>query len=177
MRTLQRYSLAFALFIAIVINGSLSFYMHQLFNFGNGSNLFMPVGMMLIALFDETNKKELWLALGTGIVSDIFFFGIIGIYAVILPVLVWIMQETARFLPEIFWARILAVLIGSILVNGYTWLALNITGIASIPITKLLISLFPTIVWSFVFTAITYRLWGHLALNHPFMVKLDNYRH
>ena len=176
MKTLRKFTLVLALYVALAISGSLSFYLHQFFSFGKASNLLVPVSMMLIALFDDTNNKEIWLALGAGIVSDIYFFGIIGIYAIILPIVSWLLQKSARFLPEVFWARVLAVLIASVLTQGFTWLILNMTGLSSIGILKLVQSILPTLCWVFIFICATYKLWWNLSLNYPFMVNLENYR-
>lgn len=176
MKTLRKFTLVLALYVALAISGSLSFYLHQFFSFGKASNLLVPVSMMLIALFDDTNNKEIWLALGAGIVSDIYFFGIIGIYAIILPIVSWLLQKSARFLPEVFWARVLAVLIASVLTQGFTWLILNMTGLSSIGISKLVQSILPTLCWVFIFICVTYKLWWNLSLNYPFMVNLENYR-
>ena len=176
MKTLRKFTLVLALYVALAVSGSLSFYLHQFFSFGKASNLLVPVSMMLIALFDDTNDKEIWLALGAGIVSDIYFFGIIGIYAIILPIVSWLLQKSARFLPEVFWARVLAVLIASVLTQGFTWLILNMTGLSSIGISKLVQSILPTLCWVFIFICATYKLWWNLALNYPFMVNLENYR-
>ena len=176
MKTLRKFTLVLALYVALAVSGSLSFYLHQFFSFGKASNLLVPVSMMLIALFDDTNDKEIWLALGAGIVSDIYFFGIIGIYAIILPIVSWLLQKSARFLPEVFWARVLAVLIDSVLTQGFTWLILNMTGLSSIGISKLVQSILPTLCWVFIFICATYKLWWNLSLNYPFMVNLENYR-
>ena len=176
MKTLRKFTLVLALYVALAVSGSLSFYLHQFFSFGKASNLLVPVSMMLIALFDDTNDKEIWLALGAGIVSDIYFFGIIGIYAIILPIVSWLLQKSARFLPEVFWARVLAVLIASVLTQGFTWLILNMTGLSSIGISKLVQSILPTLCWVFIFICATYKLWWNLSLNYPFMVNLENYR-
>ena len=176
MKTLRKFTLVLALYVALAVSGSLSFYLHQFFSFGKASNLLVPVSMMLIALFDDTNDKEIWLALGAGIVSDIYFFGIIGIYAIILPIVSWLLQKSARFLPEVFWARVLAVLIASVLTQGFTWLILNMTGLSSIGILKLVQSILPTLCWVFIFICATYKLWWNLSLNYPFMVNLENYR-
>ena len=176
MKTLRKFTLVLALYVALAISGSLSFYLHQFFSFGKASNLLVPVSMMLIALFDDTNNKEIWLALGAGIVSDIYFFGIIGIYAIILPIVSWLLQKSARFLPEVFWVRVLAVLIASVLTQGFTWLILNMTGLSSIGISKLVQSILPTLCWVFIFICVTYKLWWNLSLNYPFMVNLENYR-
>jgi len=176
MKSLHKFSLVLALYIALAISGSLSLFLHRFFLIGNATNLLVPVSMMLIALFDDTNRKEIWLALGTGIVSDIYFFGIVGIYAISLPLICWLLQNTARFLPEVFWARVLAVLIAAILIEGYSWLILNMTGLSSVSSIKLIQSILPTICWAFVFTSVTYKLWWNLAIKYPFMVNLDNYQ-
>ena len=176
MKSLRKFSLVIALYIALAISGSLSLFFHRFFLIGNATNLLVPVSMMLIALFDDTNHKEIWLAFGTGVVSDIYFFGIIGVYAISLPIICWLLQKAARFLPEVFWARILAILISSILVEGYTWLIMNMTGLTSISSIKLIKSILPTLCWAFIFACVTYKLWWNLAVNYPFMVNLDNYQ-
>lgn len=174
MRSLRKFTLALWLFVALVLNGSLSMYLHPFFNVG--VNQLMPIGMMLIALFDDTNSKELWLAIGAGIISDIYFFGVLGLYSVCLPCVCWLLQKVARFFPEVFWVRLIAVLLGTILINSYNWLVLNLMGISNISVSALLGSFLPTIGWSLVFAVVTYKIWGSLADNFPFMVKLENYQ-
>ncbi|MCX8721197.1 MULTISPECIES: rod shape-determining protein MreD [unclassified Lactobacillus] len=174
MRSLQKYTLALGLILALALNGSLSLYLHPFFNLG--ANQLMPIGMMLIALFDDTNSYELWLAAGAGIVSDIYFYGVLGLYSVCLPCVCLLLQKSARFFPEVFWVRLIAVLLSTVLINSYNWLVLNLMGISNISVSALLGSFLPTIGWSFVFILITYRVWGMLANNFPFMVKLENYQ-
>lgn len=177
MRSWRKFILAFALYVALVLDGSLALFLHQFMAYGDAACLIMPIGMMLIALFDDLNGKEIWLALGAGIVADIYFFGIIGAYAVILPVVTWLLQKSARFLPEVFWARSLAVLLGVILICVYNWLILNVVGIIAVSPKAMLFSLLPTLAWSFLFVILSYSIWGRLARNYPFMVNLDNYQH
>ena len=176
MSSLKKYTLAFALFITLALNGSLSLYLHPLYGFSSGANLLLPIGMMLVALIDDTNQKELWLAFGTGIVSDVFFFGIIGIYTVSLPCVCWFLQKEARFLPELFWARAVFTLIGTVFLNAYNWLFFNLTGIAKVSLGMLLKGLLPTFLWSAAFIILTYWIWNWLAIEFPFMVKQENYR-
>ncbi|WEV51916.1 rod shape-determining protein MreD [Lactobacillus sp. ESL0731] len=177
MRSLRKFILAFALYVALVLDGSLALFLHQFMALGNAACLIMPIGMMLIALFDDLNNKEIWLAIGAGIVADIYFFGIIGAYAVILPIVTWLLQKSARFLPEVFWARILAVLLAVVIVCCYNWLILSVVGVIAVPIKTMLVSLLPTLAWSLVFAILSYPIWGRLARSHPFMVNLDNYQH
>ncbi|RMC25095.1 MULTISPECIES: rod shape-determining protein MreD [unclassified Lactobacillus] len=176
MHVFKKFTLAFALYVALVTNASLSFFLHQFFANTGGSNLLMPIGIMLIALFDDTNKNEIWLSLCSGIIADLYYFGIIGIYTISLPIICWGLQRIARFLPEVFWVRILVVLLTVILLDSYTWMIINLVGISSISVTKLLTSIIPTLCWSLLFTIITYKLWDVLASNYPFMVNLDNYK-
>jgi rod shape-determining protein MreD len=176
MRIFKKLILAFALYLALVINASLSFFLHQFFASTGGSNLLMPIGMMLIALFDDTNKNEIWLALCSGIVADLYYFGIIGIYTIALPLICLALQWMARFLPEVFWVRVLVVLLSAILFDFYTWIIINLVGISSISVTELLTSIIPTVGWTILFTIITYKLWNVLASSYPFMINLDNYK-
>ena len=176
MSALKKYTLAFALFITLALNGSLSLYLHQLFGFNSGANLLLPIGMMLVALIDDINRRELWLAFGTGIVSDVFFFGAIGAYTVSLPCVCWLLQKAARFLPELFWTRAVFTLIGTIFLIVYNWLFFNLTGIIRVSLGMLVKGLLPTLLWSVVFIILTYWIWNWLAVKFPFMVKQENYR-
>lgn len=173
MRFLQKYNLALVLFLALLLNGSLSLSLRSVMQLS--ANFLMPVGMMLIALFDDTNKNELWLALGAGIISDIYFYGIVGVYTICLPGICWLLQKMARYLPEVFLVRIIVTLVGAILLNGCSWLILNLMGLISVPFADLIKTMIPTIIWSLVFAIISYPLWANLTRKYPFMVKLDNY--
>lgn len=176
IHSLRRFVLAFALYVALVLDGSLSFYLHQFMVIGNGACLILPIGVMLIALFDDTNEKEIWLALIVGIISDLYFWGFIGIYAVGLPFCCWLLQKVARFLPEVFWVKILVVLLTLAVLNIYSWLVLNIVGLINVSIRAMLAGILPTLGWSLIFTLLSYPIWAKLAQSYPFMVNLDNYR-
>ncbi|WEV71511.1 rod shape-determining protein MreD [Lactobacillus sp. ESL0785] len=175
MQSLRKFVLAFALYVALVIDGSLALFLHQFFELGNAACLVMPIGVMLLALFDDLNDKEIWLALGAGVVSDLYFWGIIGVYTVILPLLSWLLQKSARFLPEVFWARMLAVILAVVVMSTYNWLILSVVGMITVSLRNFLISLLPTLGWALLFAAITYPIWASLARNYPFMVNFDNY--
>ena len=62
MRIFREWVLAIALYVALVLDGSLAFYLHQFQNWhGYGASCWlMPIGIMLIALFDDMNDKEIW---------------------------------------------------------------------------------------------------------------------
>ena len=150
MSVFRKWVLAISLFVALVLEGVCSFYLHQFMTYGNygAFSVILPISIMLIGLFDDTNENEIWLALGTGIIADIYFYGIIGIYTVFLPLSCWAGQKIARFLPEIFWARLIVVLI-SLLVN---------------------------LGWTILFFVLLYWIWGNLAQDYPFLIDLNAYR-
>ena len=87
MSTFRKWVLAIGLFIALVVDGVCALYLHQFMTYDNfaASSVILPISVMLIGLFDDTNDNEIWLALGAGIVADIYFYGIIGVYTVFLP--------------------------------------------------------------------------------------------
>lgn len=95
MSIFRKWVLAIAMFVALIVDGICSFYLHQFMNYDSfgAASVILPISMMLIGLFDDTNDNEIWLAIGTGIVADIYFYGIIGIYTVFLPVSCWICQK------------------------------------------------------------------------------------
>ena len=178
MRIFREWVLAIALYVALVVDSSLAFYLHQFMNLGpyGASCWLMPIGIMLIGLFDDMNGREIWLALGAGVVADIYTTGIIGIYTVFLPLSCWACQKAARFLPEIFLSRLIVVLIGVTLLDVYDWVILNMVGVISVGTVNLLVSLLINLIWSAIFTCATYWIWAILATRYPFMVDLNAYR-
>ncbi|MDF7638799.1 rod shape-determining protein MreD [Lactobacillus sp. ESL0791] len=178
MQFLRKNVLAIALYFTIAIDGSLAFYLHQFMNLGkySGSCLLLPVSVMLINLFDSNNTKEFWLALGIGIIADLYFWGIIGIYAVFFPLSSFFCQKIARFLPEVFWTRLLVILLGVIILAAYSWFILTITGLISVSIKSLFASLPLTLFWALIFASATYWLWGTLAFKYPFLIDLNAYK-
>lgn len=178
MSVLRKWALAIALFIALIVDGICSLYLHQFMTYGSFgvASVILPISVMLIGLFDDTNENEIYLALGAGIVADIYFYGIIGIYTVFLPISCWICQKVARFLPEIFWARLIVILIGTTAFVTYSWLIFNMTGLVATSIHALLMSLLVNLGWSILFFILLYWIWGNLAQDYPFLIDLNAYR-
>ncbi|AYE61910.1 MreD-like cell shape-determining protein [Lactobacillus helveticus] len=178
MSVFRKWVLAIGLFVAIVVDGVCSLYLHQFMDYGSfgAASLILPISVMLIGLFDDTNKNEIWLALGTGIVADIYFYGFIGIYAVFLPFSCWICQKIARFLPEIFWARLIVVLLGTTVFVAYSWLIFNMVSVTTTSLHGLLMSLLVNLGWTAGFFVCLYWIWGNLAQDYPFLIDLNAYR-
>lgn len=178
MAILRKWALAIAMFVALIIDGICALYLHQFMTYGNfaATSVVLPISMMLIGLFDDTNDNEIWLALGSGIVADIYFYGIIGVYTVFLPVSCWLCQKAARFLPEVFWARLIVVLLGTTAFVVYSWLIFTMIGASSISLRALLMGLLANLGWSIVFFTCLYWIFGNLAQDYPFLVDLQAYR-
>lgn len=178
MSIFRKWVLAIAMFVALIIDGICSFYLHQFMNYGSfgAASVILPISMMLIGLFDDTNENEIWLAIGTGIVADVYFYGIIGIYTVFLPVSCWLCQRIARFLPEFFGARLIVILLGTTVFIAYSWLIFKAVGFADASMHALLLSLLVNLGWSTLVFALLYWIWGNLARDYPFLIDLNAYR-
>lgn len=178
MHLLREWVLAIALYVALLLDGAIAFYLHQFLNIGNfrASATLLPIGIMVIALVDDINQKEIWLALGAGIIADVTNLGIIGVYTVSLPLLCWLCQKIARFLPEIFWSRLLVVVLGLVLLDFYIWGVLTMVGLTNMPLKILLFSLIYNLLWSIILFTISYWLWVKLARDYPFLNDLSVYQ-
>ena len=175
MRTVRKWILALLLLGAIVLDGTCSLYLNRLFNFTVSSSILL-VGVILIGLLDDINEKEVWLALGAGIVADLFNFGFLGIYTFFLPIICWLSQKIARYWPEIWLARLMVAIGGTVLFDAYTWLIFNATGIISTSVKQLLMSIPGTIGSAIIFFVVSYWLWERMIRNYPFLVDLSAYR-
>lgn len=178
MSVFRKWVLAVGLFVALVVEGTCSFYLHQFMSYGNygAFSVILPISIMLIGLFDDTNKNEIWLAIGTGVVADVYFYGIIGIYTIFLPFSCWGGQKIARFLPEVFWARLIVILLDTTAFITYSWLVFKMINFASISVHALLMSLLVNLGWTIVFFILLYWIWGNLAQDYPFLIDLNAYR-
>ena len=187
MSIFRKWVLAIAMFVALIIDGICSFYLHQFMNYGSfgAASVILPISMMLIGLNSEvsmvsalrdTNENEIWLAIGTGIVADVYFYGIIGIYTVFLPVSCWLCQRIARFLPEVFGARLIVILLGTTVFIAYSWLIFKAVGLADASMHALLLSLLVNLGWSTLVFALLYWIWDNLAQDYPFLIDLNAYR-
>ena len=178
MSILRKWVLAIALLVALIVDGICSLYLHQFMTYGSfgAASVILPISVMLIGLFDDTNGKEIYLAIGAGIVADVYFYGIIGIYTVFLPVSCWLCQKVARFLPEIFWARLIVILIGTTIFIAYSWLIFNMIGLTIVSFHALLTGLLVNLGWSILFFILLYWVWVNLAQDYPFLIDLNAYR-
>ncbi|WP_201330104.1 rod shape-determining protein MreD, partial [Lactobacillus nasalidis] len=109
MRIFKQWVLAIALYLAMVLEGTLSVYLQPSLTYqhGRASLMLLPVAVLVIAYEDDQNDKEFWLALAAGVVSDLYFWGVIGIYTFVLPALSAFGRWYSRVFPELFVFRLL----------------------------------------------------------------------
>lgn len=175
MRILREWYVAIALLIALILDGIFAFQFQSLFVHGvhGASCWFTVVGIVLIGLCDDRNQNNLWLALGIGVIADMYYLGFLGIYTVAFPIICFLAQKVARFLPEIFWSRLLVALLAYILMNAYLFLAYSIAGTIRLPLSSLLLSILPSLGVCIVIFLITYKFWVWLVEKYPFL-KSEN---
>lgn len=179
MRIFKQWVLAIALYLALVMEGTLSVYLQPALTYqhGRAGFLLLPIAVLIIAYEDERNEKEIWLALAAGVVADLYFWGIIGIYTFILPALSAFGRWYARVFPELFVFRLLGNIVAITVSCLYTWLVFRLIGWTDLTLKAISFSLLYTAGWTTGISLATYRLWAKLARSYPFLVDLDNYRY
>ena len=163
MAILRRWYVAIALFMALILDGVLAynlqtFIFHRSFS---GSCWLTVVGITLIALCDDKNDANIWLCLGLGIIADLYYLGIICFF----------IEKSARFLPEVFWFRLLICLVTYLCVSVYVFLMLNLTGLIQLSFASFTHSILPNLLWCLILAICTYWFWVRLAEDYPFLKK------
>lgn len=173
MAELRRWYVAIALFVALILDGVLAynlqtFIFHRVFS---GSCWLTIIGITLISLCDDKNDADIWLCLGLGLIADLYYLGIIGIYTVAFPLICFIIQQSARFLPEVFWFRLLICLVTYLCVSAYVFLMFNMVGIIQLSFASFSRSILPNLLWCLILVLCTYWFWVKLAEEYPFLKK------
>lgn len=171
MRVLREWYIAIALLVAVVLDGIVACYAQGFIFHGTyGANCwFTVIGIVLMGLCDDRNKSNIWLALGIGVVVDLYYLGFLGVYTVAFPTLCFLAEVIARFLPEVFWSKLIVCLVAYILMDVYLFLVYSITGIISLPISSLLKSILPSLGICVIIFLITYNFWTWIIEKHPFL--------
>lgn len=173
MAELRRWYVAIALFMALILDGVLAYNLQTfIFHRGfSGSCWLTIIGITLISLCDDKNDADIWLCLGLGLIADLYYLGIIGIYTVAFPLICFFIQQSARFLPEVFWFRLLICLVTYLCVSAYVFLMFNMVGIIQLSFASFSRSILPNLLWCFILVLCTYWFWVKLAEEYPFLKK------
>ncbi|MBP2057815.1 rod shape-determining protein MreD [Lactobacillus colini] len=171
MRILREWYVAIALLVALVLDGVIAFYAQGIIFKGTygASCWFTIIGIVLMGLCDDRNDSNIWLVFGIGIVADLYYLGFLGVYTVAFPAVYFLAKSVARFLPEIFWARLMVSLAAYLLLDAYLFLAYSIAGTISLPISSLLMSILPSWGMCLIIFLITYSFWIWLINKYPFL--------
>lgn len=177
MAVLRRWYVAIALFIALILDGVLGkLFQGWLFHGTYGAACWISlVGICLIALCDDQNVNNIWLSLGIGILADGYYLGFFGVYTVAFPLICFLVEKIARYLPEVFWSRLVVCLLAYLAVNFYLYLIFSIVGVISLPISSLFKGMLLGLITSFILTLLTYSFWTKLVEKHPFLVHQTQY--
>lgn len=171
MRILREWYVAIALLVAVVLDGVVAFYTQGFIFHGTygASCWFTVIGIVLMGLCNDRNESNIWLALGIGVVADMYYLGFLGVYTVAFPTLCFLAEAIARFLPEVFWSRLVVCLLAYILMDAYLFLVYSIAGTISLPISSLLMSILPGLGMCVIIFLITYNFWVWIVGKHPFL--------
>lgn len=177
MNALRRWSVGIALFCAMILDGSLAWAFQKILfhpDFG-AACWFTVVGITLMALYNDLNKNNIWLALGIGVLADMFYFGYLGVYTVAFPLLCYILQKVARFLPETFWFRLIVCLISYLFVSFYVFTMYIIVGTQQPSFSSFLLNIVPSWIVCTLIYFVSYSFWINLVDKHPFLEHQRNY--
>ncbi len=174
MRYLKRWTVAIALFLALILDGSISHFVPLLQDWGVNCWLTL-IGLTLVGLEDEHNHQLIWLGLVLGLIADAYYLGIFGIYTFIFPMAVFGAQQLSRFLPVSFWFRWGTCIIIYAVATLYHFLAFYLVGLTQVSFRIWQSSLMPNLIWAALLSAISYPLWLYLATKFPFLVREETY--
>ncbi|MCT7764568.1 MAG: rod shape-determining protein MreD [Lactobacillus iners] len=171
MVQLKRWYIAIALFFTMVLDGVLSQTFTRFLGNMNVACWLSIILITLIALSDTHNMANVWLCLVVGLVYDIYYVGVIGIYIVAFPLLCYCVQKIAKYIPELFITRLLVCLLGYIGVYLYLLLVLNIIGIIDISLFAIIRQLVESLVMCGILYILSYNLLLKLIVKYPFLNK------
>ena len=152
MAELRRWYVAIALFVALILDGVLAYNLQTfIFHRGfSGSCWLTIIGITLISLCDDKNDADIWLCLGLGLIADLYYLGIIGIYTVAFP---------------------LICLVTYLCVSAYVFLMFNMVGMIQLSFASFSRSILPNLLWCLILVLCTYWFWVKLAEEYPFLKK------
>lgn len=170
-RILTNWVIPLSLLLAVVISGTISLYFAPLIHtkYIDAGLSLVQVGIVLLGLNAEDNKKLVWVTLVLGIIADWYYFGFLGIYAILFPATLFVAQKISRFIPRTFWAYLLITLAILLTWQIYMFGLVNLFGVASVSIETFLINSLPaTLILGLVIYCLTYHLWMWLIQKYPF---------
>lgn len=170
-RVLLNLVLPLVLLLAIVVSGTLSLYLAPLIHnrFIDAGLSLVEIGIVLLGLTDEDNNKLIYLMIGLGLIADWYYFGFIGVYAVLFPVTLFVAQKITRYLPESFFSYLLITILFLLSWQIYIFGLLNLFSLVNVSLKLFLINSVPaTLLIGIVLYFLTFGFWIWLIKKYPF---------
>lgn len=112
----KKIYIAFVFFLIMLLDAHLT---RAFIAWGNGTNVWTTHLLLLVLMFCApkfSRRYMLIVSIILGSIFDLYFMGILGVYAVSLPLVVWLMD----LLSEILYQNIFTMFFGTIiLITGY----------------------------------------------------------
>ena len=154
----MRYYFPIGLLIFIFLDGSLSNVFAREFFTGEISieSLLVLLWLVMAIFYGEVDRLMLW-AFVAGLIFDMYYTGILGIYMIIFPLVVYLNRQVCRFFTSSFLVVLLIYLIDLTLVSALAFLANSLIGLANISLADFFVAdLGPTLAYNLAWFAILY---------------------
>lgn len=149
-KTNVAYFFPLGLIICVFLDGTLSsLYASHLFTTDITIESRLALFWLVMAVFYGKVDHLLWWAFLTGLVFDIYYTGILGIFIIIFPLIVYLNREVYRFFTSIFLVVLLIYLIDITIVSALAYWANNLIGLTNVNVADFSLHvLWPTIVFN-----------------------------
>lgn len=155
-----RFLFPIGLFIAFFLDGSLSkVFANQFFSFPYSMVSQLVLLWLVLAFFFEGNVKiPLYgFAVAVGVLNDLFYSGIFGLFVVLYPLMVWLTKFLAKFFSENFFNTMMIFFIDVCAFQLLNYWAFLLIGVIHINVGSfLLYTLAPTLALNLVYFVILY---------------------
>ncbi|KRN29348.1 hypothetical protein IV38_GL000231 [Lactobacillus selangorensis] len=149
----NRYFLPLGIFVLMLLDGAISHVFSPLLYHGQVAIIIrlMLLGFVLAVYALPQEKWLIWYALLIGILYDSFFTGVIGIYAFILPMVVYLLKVVQPYLPNAFWSLSLVYVIVAAVFEICVYAANTMIGLTTVALSTFMVDvLAPTLILNLV---------------------------
>ncbi|WP_025021636.1 rod shape-determining protein MreD [Ligilactobacillus hayakitensis] len=133
------YLFPIGLIISVFLDGSLTqmFAPHFFTNLTSVESRLMLLWLVMAICYGNVERIYLW-SIVAGIIYDLYYTGILGVFTLILPLMVYITQEIFKYFTRSFLVVLLIYLIDITVLTLLDYWANSILGFTSEPLTMLI---------------------------------------
>ena len=155
-----RFLFPIGLFVALFLDGSLSKVWASLF-FSYPYNMVSHLVLLwlVLAYFFEGNIKIplTWFAVAVGVICDLYYSGVWGLFIVLYPLIVWLTKTLARYFSDTFLNMILIFFVDLVVFELLNYWAYYVIGITHASLGDFLVdTLAPTLTLNLVYFVLLY---------------------